>query len=186
MLPTYTPVLFNHKLQPLPVTLFETALWKKHGWGFLNNDRGESKEVVDKRGHFVRNAIDRGKVMTERLQAPLHAKPRRRPSMLYTFGTSHRTIVRAVLLDYATESTDTLIFRKDQFIKRFPDKSHGLLVADGDQTVSTESAQLPAAFRHAIEDLAEHTSQAAHSQIYNDEDIREKVLTFLQIPVLKE
>jgi hypothetical protein len=179
MLPIYTPVLLDHELQPLPHTLFETAVWQQYGWGFLNNVTGVSQEAIDKRVDFVRNALTRGKVLAERLHAPLQKKPRHQPRMLYAFATSHKTIVRAVLLNETTESADTLIFRKDPFVKHFPDQSHSLLFADGDQTVSTESAQLPPAFRHAFKNLAEHTSQAAHSQIYNDKAIREKVFAFL-------
>ncbi len=184
MLPIYTPVLLDHELQPLSYTLFETTLWQKHGWGFLNNGAGASQEAMDKRVDFVRNALERSKVLAERLHAPVRKKPQQQPRMLYAFATSHKTIVRAVLLTDTTESADALIFRKDPFVHHFPDQSHSLLFADGDQTVSTESAQLPAAFRQAFENLAEHTSQAAHSQIYNDTAVREKVFTFLQMPVL--
>ena len=189
MLPIYTPVLLDHELQPLSHTLFEPTLWQKHSWGFLNDDAGISQEASNKRVDFVQDALKRGKVLADRLHAPVHKKPQPQPRMLYTFATSHKTIVRAVLLDDTTESVDALnclIFRKDPFVQQFPDQSHGLLFADGDQTVSTESAQLPAAFRHAFENLAEHTSQAAHSQIYNDKAVREKVFTFLQMPVPKE
>jgi pimeloyl-ACP methyl ester carboxylesterase len=186
MLPIYTPVLLDHELQPLPHTLFETALWQKHGWGFLNTDASVSQEVIDQRGDFVQDALKRGKVLAERLHAPVHKKPQQQPHMLYAFATSHKTIVRAVLLGDSTESADALIFRKDPFIQQFPDQSHSLLFADGDQTVSTESAQLPSAFRHVFENLAEHTSQTAHSQIYNDKAVREKVFTFLQMRLPKE
>ena len=179
MLPIYTPVLLDHELQPLAHTLFETALWQQYGWGFLNNSTRVSKEAMDKRVDFVRNALKRGKVLAERIHAPLHKKPRQHPPMLYAFATSHKTIVRAVLLGDTTASADALIFRKDPFVKHFPDQSHSLLFTDGDQTVSTESAQLPSAFRQAFENLAEHTSQVVHSQIYNDKEIREKVFTFL-------
>ena len=185
MLPIYTPVLLDHVLHPLPHTLFEAVLWQKHGWGFLNNGTRVSQSVIDTRVDFVRAALKRGKVLADRLHAPLQKKPQQHLPMLYAFATSHKTIVRAVLLGDTTESTDALIFRKDPFVKHFPHQSHSLLFADGDQTVSTESAQLPSAFRHASENLTEHTSQAAHSQIYNDKEVREKVFAFLQMPALR-
>ena len=36
MMPTYAPVLLDGRLNPLPYTLYESKLWERYGWGFLN------------------------------------------------------------------------------------------------------------------------------------------------------
>ena len=87
--------------------------------------------------------------------------------MLYAFARSHATLSRAVLLERDAHSPARVIFERREFETYLPGQRYGALCSDGDQTLTTESAQLPPAFKQALR-VEEHASQAIHSQIFND------------------
>lgn len=180
--PTY-PVLLDHSLKLLSYSLSDSDLWQHHGWGFLQPATGVSQAVMDKRVSFVKHALHRGKLLSERLHAPPGNLPGRKTQLLYAFARSHKTIARAVLLDVpgapTSQTVSQLIFGRKNFGKHFPTRSHDILLADGDQTVITQSAQLPAAFQQACTTALIHESRAIHSQIYNDPALWAKLRHFL-------
>ena len=179
MMPTYTPVLLDGGLNSLPHTLYESELWKRYGWGFLNTVTRVSEHTRQKRLALVTTALRRGKHMYERLHAPLRHSPRLATQMLYVFARSHPTLARAVLLD--AEPASTLLFHRDEFAKHLPRQPYRALFEDGDETVSVQSAQLPSAYTHALAAVAECDSQAEHSQVLNDRVIRNSIFAFLDI-----
>ena len=149
MMPTYTPVLLDGGLKPLPYTLYESELWERYGWGFLDTATCELKHTRQKRLALVTAALHTGKHLYERLHAPLRHSPPLSTQMLYVFARSHPTLARAVLLD--AEPAPTLLFHRDEFAKHLPQQPYRALFDDGDETVSVQSAQLPSAFTHALE-----------------------------------
>lgn len=175
MMPTYTPVLLDGGLTPLPYTLYESELWKRYGWGFL--DPATSEQTRQKRLTLVIAALRTGKQLYERLHAPLRHSPRLATQMLYIFARSHPTLARAVLLD--AEPAPTLLFHRDEFAKHLPRQPYRALFEDGDETVSVQSAQLPSAFTHALATVTERDSRAEHSQVLNDRVIRNSIFAFL-------
>ena len=177
--PIYQPVLLDHELEPLSHSLSDSDLWRQHGWGFLQPTAEVSQDMMDNRMSFVQHALRRGKMLSERLHAPLGKLPEITTNLLYAFATSHATIARAVLIDTPGESSSQLIFGTKNFEKHFPAHSPNSLFADGDQTVLTESAQLPAALQRAWHNASIHESRAIHSQIYNDPALRAKIRHFL-------
>lgn len=176
MMPTYAPVLLDGGLKPLPHTLYESEMWERYGWGFL--DTATSEHTRQKRSALVTAALHTGKQLYERLHAPLGYAPPLSTQMLYVFARSHPTLSRAVLLD--AEAAPTLLFHKDEFAKHLPQQPYRTLFEDGDETVSVQSAQLPSAFTHTLATVTELDSRAAHSQVLNDRAIRNSILAFLE------
>ena len=180
MLPTYRPVLLDHRLRPLPHTFFEPALWQRYAWGLLSMAGTVSADVSSsKRLAFVSRSLRRGKLLYERLHQPLSRPPERPVRMLYAFARSHATLSRAVLLERDAHSPARVIFERREFETTLPGQRYGALCSDGDQTLTTEAAQLPPAFKQALR-VEEHASQAIHSQIFNDRQIRSKIRAFLR------
>lgn len=174
MLPTYRPVLLDHRLRPLPHTFFEPALWQRYAWGLLSMAGTVSADVVA----FISRSLRRGRLLYDRLHQPLGRPPERPVRMLYAFARSHATLSRAVLLERDGHSPARVIFERREFETYLPGQRYGALCSDGDQTLTTESAQLPPAFKQALR-VEEHASQAIHSQIFNDRQIRSKIRAFL-------
>ena len=179
MMPTYAPVLLDDGLKPLPHTLYESELWERYGWGFLDTATRVSEHIRQKRLALVTAALHTGKHLYERLHAPLGHSPPLETQMLYVFSRSHPTLARAVLLD--AESAPTLLFHRDEFAKHLPQQPYRALFEDGDETVSVQSAQLPPAYTHALAAVTECDSRAAHSQVLNDRAIRNIIFTFLEV-----
>lgn len=177
MMPTYTPVLLDGRLTPLPYTLYESELWERYGWGFLNTATSVSEQVRQKRLALVTVALHIGKQLYERLHAPLRHSPQLSTQMLYVFAKSHPTLARAVLLD--AEPAPALLFHRDEFAKHLPQQPYRALFEDGDETVSVQSAQLPPAFTHALATVTERDSRTEHSQVLNDRAIRNSIFAFL-------
>lgn len=177
MMPTYAPVLLDGELKPLPHTLYESELWERYGWGFLNPVTSEHDR--QKRLALVTAALHIGKHLYERLHAPLRHAPQLTTQMLYVFARSHPTLARAVLLD--AEPAPTLLFHRDEFSKYLPQQPYRALFEDGDETVSVQSAQLPSAYMHALAAVTECDSRAAHSQVLNDRTVRNSIFAFLEI-----
>lgn len=177
MMPTYSPVLLDDGLNPLPHTLYESELWERHGWGFLDTATCVSEHIRQKRLTLVTAALHTGKHLYERLHAPLRHSPPLTMQMLYIFARSHPTLARAVLLD--AEPAPTLLFNRDEFAKHLPQQPYRALFEDGDETVSVQSAQLPSAFTHALAAVTECDSRATHSQVLNDRVIRNSIFAFL-------
>ena len=179
MLPSYRPVLLDRRLQALPHTFFEPGLWQRYAWGLLNTPGAVSADLAEKRLAFVSRSLRRGKLLYERLHQPLTRLPERPIPALYAFASSHATLCRAVLLERNTHTPARVIFERHEFETHPPGRRYGALCSDGDQTLTTESAQLPPAFKQALR-VEEHESQAVHSQIFNDRQIRDKIRTFLR------
>ena len=179
MMPTYAPVLLDDGLNPLPHTLYESDLWERYGWGFLDTATCVSEQARQKRLALVTAALHTGKHLYERLHAPLRHSPPLTTQMLYIFARSHPTLARAVLLD--AEPAPTLLFNRDEFAKHLPQQPYRALFEDGDETVSVQSAQLPSAYMHALAAVTECDSRAAHSQVLNDRAIRNSIFTFLEV-----
>lgn len=177
MMPTYAPVLLDSGLTPLPHTLYESDLWERYGWGFLDTATRVSEHIRQKRLALVTAALRRGRQLYERLHAPLKQSPQLSTQMLYVFARSHPTLARAVLLD--AEPAPTLLFHRDEFTKHLPQQPYRTLFEDGDETVSVRAAQLPSAFTHALATVTECDSRAAHSQVLNDRTIRNSIFVFL-------
>ena len=177
MMPTYAPVLLDGGLNPLPPTLYESELWERYGWGFLNP--ATSEQTRQKRLALVTAALHTGKHLYERLHAPLRHSPPLTTQMLYVFARSHPTLARAVLLD--AEPAPTLLFHRDEFAKHLSQQPYRALFEDGDETVSVQSAQLPLAYTHALAAVTECDSRAAHSQVLNDRAIRNSIFAFLEV-----
>lgn len=178
MLPTYRPVLLDHQLQALSHTFFEPGLWRRYAWGLLNMPGAVSSDMAEKRLAFVSQSLRRGKLLYERMHQPLARLPERSIPMLYAFASSHATLCRAVLLERNAHTPARIIFERHEFETYLPGQRYGVLCSDGDQTLTTESAQLPPAFKQAFR-VEEHESHAVHSQIFNDRQIRDKIRTFL-------
>ena len=179
LLPTYAPVLLDGGLNPLPYTLYESELWERYGWGFLDTATRVSEHIRQKRLALVTAALHTGKHLYERLHAPLGHSPQLSTQMLYVFARSHPTLARAVLLD--AEPAPTLLFNRDEFAKHLPQQPYRALFEDGDETVSVQSAQLPPAFTHTLAEVTELDSRAAHSQVLNDRVIRNSIFAFLEV-----
>ncbi len=179
LLPTYAPVLLDGNLTPLPHTLYESALWKRYGWGFLDTATRVSEHTRQKREALVAAALHTGRQLYECLHAPLSRSLQLSTQMLYVFARSHPTLARAVLLD--AEPTPALLFHRDEFAKHLPYQPYRALFEDGDETVNVQSAQLPSAFTHALAAVTERHSRAAHSQILNDRTIRDSIFAFLDV-----
>ncbi len=179
LLPTYAPVLLNGKLSPLPHSLYESELWQRYGWGFLDRATRVSEHIRQKRDALVTAVLRTGRQLYERLHAPLKQSPPLSTQMLYVFARSHPTLARAVLLD--AQPAPTLLFHRDEFAKHMPQQSYRALFEDGDETVSVQSAQLPSAFTHALAAVTECDSRAAHSQVLNDRAISNSIFAFLDI-----
>lgn len=197
MLPTYRPVLLDHRLRPLPHTFFEPALWQRYAWGLLSTAGTVSADVTEKRKRinrfdaegrhvssskrlaFIGRSLRRGTLLYERLHQPLSRPPEQPVRLLYAFARSHATLSRAVLLERDAHSPARVIFERREFEAHLPGQRYGALCSDGDQTLTTESAQLPPAFKQALR-VEEHASQAIHSQIFNDRQIRGKIRAFLR------
>ncbi len=177
MMPTYAPALLDSELNPLPYTLYESELWERYGWGFLNPVTSEHDR--QKRLALVTAALHTGKHLYERLHAPLRHAPQLATQMLYVFARSHPTLARAVLLD--AEPAPTLLFHRDEFSKYLPQQPYRALFEDGDETVSVQSAQLPSAFTHALAAATTLDSRAEHSQVLNDRAIRNSIFVFLEV-----
>ena len=177
MMPAYAPVLLDSSLSPLPHTLFKSELWQRYGWGFLDTSTPVSKQARLKRQTLVTEALLRGQKLYERLHAPLEQSPQLKTELLYTFATSHATIARSVLVD--EDASPTLLFHREEFTKYLAGYPYRTLFDDGDETVTAESAQLPTAFKKALANVTEQQSQAVHSQIFNDKDIRKHIFAFL-------
>ncbi len=179
MMPTYAPVLLDDGLTPLPHTLYESDLWERYGWGFLDTATCVSEQTRQKRLALVTTALHTGKHLYGRLHAPLRHSPQLSTQMLYVFARSHPTLARAVLLD--AEPAPTLLFHRDELSKYLPQQPYRALFEDGDETVSVQSAQLPSAYMHALAAVTECDSRAAHSQVLNDRAIRNSIFTFLEV-----
>ncbi len=179
LLPTYAPVLLNGKLSPLPHSLYESELWQRYGWGFLDRATRVSEHIRQKRDALVTAALRTGRQLYERLHAPLKQSPPLSTQMLYVFARSHPTLARAVLLD--AQPAPTLLFHRGEFAKHLPQQPYRALFEDGDETVSVRSAQLPSAFTHALAAVTECDSRAAHSQVLNDHAISNSIFAFLDI-----
>ena len=179
LLPTYAPVLLDGGLNPLPHTLYESELWERYGWGFLDTVTCVSEHIRQKRLALVTAALRMGKQLYERLHAPLGHSPQLSTQMLYVFARSHPTLARAVLLD--TEPAPTLLFHRDEFARHLPQQPYRALFEDGDETVSVQSAQLPSAFTHTLAAVTKLDSRAAHSQVLNDRVIRNSIFAFLEV-----
>lgn len=177
MMPTYAPALLDGELKPLPHTLYESELWERYGWGFLNPVTSEHDR--QKRLALVTAALHTGKHLYERLHAPLRHAPQLTTQMLYVFARSHPTLARAVLLD--AEPAPTLLFHRDEFSKYLPQQPYRALFEDGDETVSVQSAQLPSAYMHALAAATTLDSRAEHSQVLNDRAIRNSIFVFLEV-----
>ena len=175
LLPTYAPVLLDGKLNPLPHTLYESDLWQRYGWGFL--DTAMSENTRQKREALVTAALHTGRQLYERLHAPLKQSPQLSTQMLYIFARSHPTLARTVLLNAGP--APTLLFHRNEFARHLPQQPYRTLFEDGDETVSVQSAQLPSAFTRALAAVTERHSRAAHSQILNDRAIRNSIFAFL-------
>ena len=72
-----------------------------------------------------------------------------------------------------------MIFERREFEAHLPGQRYGALCSDGDQALTTESAQLPLAFKQALQ-VEDNDSLAIHSQIFNDQQIRDKIRAFLR------
>ena len=177
MMPTYAPILLDGELKPLPHTLYESELWERYGWGFL--DTATSEQTRQKRLALVTTALHTGKHLYEQLHAPLRHSPPLSTQMLHVFARSHPTLARAVLLD--AEPALTLLFHRDEFAKHLPQQPYRALFEDGDETVSVQSAQLPSADMHALAAVTECDSRATHAQVLNDRAIRNSILAFLEV-----
>ncbi len=177
MLPTYAPVLLDGDLNPLPYTLHESDLWQRYGWGFLSPVLSMSAPTRQKRLAVVTTALHTGRQLSERLHAPLERSPKLVTQMLSIFARSHPTLARAVLLK--AEPGPALLFHRDEFAKHLPHQPYRALFEDGDETVSLQSAQLPAAYTHAMAAVTTCDSRAAHSQVFNDRALRDRIFAFL-------
>ncbi len=176
MLPTYRPVLLDHRLRALSHTLFEPELWRRYAWGLLGPTEAVSAALAEKRWTSVSQSLFRGRLLYDRLHQPLERRPERPTPVLYAWAGSHPTLSRAVVLERPAAE---VIFERREFAARLPGQPYRALCDDGDRTVTTESARPPPAFRQALR-VEECQSQAVHSQIFNDRRVRDRIRTFLR------
>jgi len=177
LLPYYKGALLSEKLTATKVDLFAPKSWESNNWGLhrIRREAGFSK----KRIQLTIRALKRAKILLTKINQPRKTKIKLETKLLYFFGYGQSgTYNKAVILSKDNGGPD-VVCKRDEFKKYFPKKSFSLLLADGDGTVTTESAQMPSAFKNAL-NYQEGKYKGIHTEPYDNNYVLQRVLKFLQ------
>ena len=175
LLPIYSTIFLDRNLKSIPMYLHNEKNWTKYKWGFLKNKNKASNATMKTRTRFVKKSLARARALYKKLNKPLTNKPKLRSKLLYIFASSHPTRSRAVFL----KDRGKLVFDRNEFEKHFPKEQFSALYSDGDSTVTTKSARIPAAYRSVFREFVEYETNTLHTKMFGDEKVIAKINAFL-------
>lgn len=179
LLPYYKGAILNDDLKPANIDLFDPKNWESNNWGLYKKRRKGSAGLIKKRSQWTNRALKKAKEVFIKILQSQKTKAKLKTQLLYFYGYGQKgTYNKAVFLSKENGGPD-LLFKKDEFKKRFPDNSWSLLLADGDGSVTTESAQMPSAYKEAL-DYQEVKYKGNHTKAYDNKDVIKRVLRFLE------
>ena len=182
LLPALANKVLDKNLKPLPQNLHDTAWWVSQNWGLLAHPAPDAKARAA-RLRFTEAQIMHSRAFLERIRAPLATvNPNKQLKALTIVGTSRKTIDKAVWARAGVGGEKpVLVFTDEDFKSRgIPHRLDDLLV-DGDESVTRESATLPAAYGTALNGPRELLTKAFHSAILKDGEVMDAVRNFLAL-----
>ncbi len=174
LLPYPTCNLIDHEGKEIEKSLFDFWLWNNYDWGLLKEEDFLDAKYRNARDEFTKKWLEAGKHWFDDLHAPVKTPPPRVP-ILNIVGTGRYTLAKA----YWVVSDKKLLFR-DWDIENY-DKSLPIddLFSDGDETVTTPSATLPAAWKQNFKYEEMQTSDA-HGMLLNGAAVQKRISQFLK------
>ena len=175
LLPRERGKVLDGKLNVVPYDPRDPDWWDKDNLGYASLGIGGNEELLARRKAFTRETLVSARAFTDKIHAATalsdHSPERK---ILTIVGTSRKTIDKAVWL----ETTKRLLFTDADFKEaRLP---YGLkdLEADGDESITRESARLPLPYQKRFE-AREVLTEAPHGDLYKDEKVRGELVKFL-------
>ncbi|MGB0911740.1 MAG: lipase/acyltransferase domain-containing protein, partial [Nitrospirales bacterium] len=171
--------LLTPKGTPLNNQIRNSNHWKQMGWGLLNKKTTLSDEIIDRRATYMSFWLHRSQRFLELLHSASTTPSRYHPSLLYLYATGRPTLATGIWRQQNTQGTDSLLFDNRERIKALTTIAPNLLYADGDETVTVDSASLPNAYIETFPTTL-RDYEVGHTELVTDSTILQDINTFLQ------
>ena len=169
--------VLSPSLSPEPQAIYQARHWRDGGWGLFADAQALPDAAREARYAYCGAHLDGARRWFELLHAPLARRPRPGSAALLTIrGGGYATSDRAVWC----RDSGALLFDSRRARRRLSGGGAVVLTADGDQTVTLESAALPTAYREGLVTTA-LDFRVGHAGMYSDRGVQRAVLDFLSV-----
>jgi len=170
--------LFTPDLKPLKGIIRNEKHWQQSEWGLFNTMRTISNEIVEQRVTYTSFWLHRSQRFLELLLAPLATTSPARPPLLYVYAKGTPTLSKGVWVSSHEKGQDSLMFTDPDSTQSNLMMSPTTVHADGDGTVTVQSAFLPPAYRQTLPTtIQEYT--VGHTDLVQNTDVLHNIITFL-------
>lgn len=157
--------------------IYSPALWTRQGWGLLRATRA-SEPVTHRRADFTARQLRRAADFHRAVQAPLGADAPELASIFFV-GEGTRTLARAFWTDPHLDGPGEWIFHPKKIPDRFPHLKPGILMEDGDGTVTSASSAIPDALSRGLRAKVVVT-KLGHSGMLGNAEIQREITGLLR------
>lgn len=151
------------------VDIFDATEWRRQKWGLFRESAGVSGPTADQIESFVSRQLERGKLMQDKITAPLSRMPERKIPVLSIVGVALST---PQYFEWPSETPPSGGI--EQLVKELPERTR---YAAGDGVVLASSAGMPEAYREALKPEIVETS-AEHLSLLGEEKVIEALRRF--------
>ncbi len=177
MLPTYKNSFLDNDLNIIDESVLPFNKWRDNKWGFLSSTENISAVAKAKRLSFVENTLKKTQLMSQRIHAPIIGQAPVSLKVAYIRGVKRPTMTRGIL--FRSKNQIIPIFDKEDIVKYFPEDSYEKLFGEGDETLASESAEFPAAYKEAFHGQLELKDvEAVHSRIFDNLEVKQLLKRF--------
>ncbi len=170
--------LFTPERKPLKGMIRNAAHWRQFSWGLFNTSQSFSKKILERRAAYTSSWLHRSNRFLELIQAAQARSIPNQPSLLYIYARGTPTLRTGVWMGNQTKGQASLLFADSGSAEPRSTRKPTTVYADGDGTVTVQSALLPSAYRQTFPTtIREYT--VGHTDLLSCPDIRNDIVTFL-------
>ncbi|MEE8349164.1 MAG: hypothetical protein V3R94_06325 [Acidobacteriota bacterium] len=172
-------LILSQNLAPIPHALSDPENWAQHGWGLFGVPE-LSPTALEHRRHFTERVLGQGKRFLQWINHPSEGTEKLPSRLLHIYGKGTLTLARAVVVKDDETNRPMLIFDESDMRKHYPETPPGLLLEDGDGSVTVESAALPEVLEAKFHSVSSFETSNLHADIFKDPEVKNKVFAFLE------
>ena len=170
--------LLTPELKPLKGMIRNAEHWRQSEWGLFNTQQAFSNEIVERRATYTSFWLHRSQRFLELIRAPLTTSSPRQPFLLYVYARGTPTLAKGVWVGNQAKGPDSLLFDDPDFVESRREMNPTPIYADGDGTVTVQSALLPPAYRQTFPTTIREY-EVGHTELVSCPNIQHDIVTFL-------
>ena len=173
-----TDELFTPELKSLKGWIRNEKHWRESEWGLFNTMQTFSNEIVERRAAYTSFWLHRSQRFLELLLAPRVTTSYAQTPLLYLYAKGTRTLSKGVWVSSHEKGQNSLMFTDPDSTQSNSMMSPTSVHANGDGTVTVQSAFLPSAYRQTLPTtIQEYTVE--HTDLMQNTDVLHNIITFL-------